>query len=376
MKKILIIKPSSLGDVLHAFPAVAALASACGKDKCAFSWLIHPAFSDLLDYLPFVKKKIFFERKLLGKFSTFFPAFFRLLVSLREEKYDAVYDLQGLFRSGIFSFLTGSPLRYGSTNPREKIAKLFYNRTMSYPEGVQHAADKLCHMVSSTSHIPLPEKYYTMPVLEKFRKTAFAAAKEAGLDIPGVLAEGKKLIAVAPGARWQSKMWAEKYFAEIISELHREEPEKYCFMLLGSPAERESISRLKELLSPIEVFDLCGKTSVGELVELIRAADMLLCNDSGPMHIAAFTETVPAAFFGPTDPVLTGPCSRNALIFQAQDLPCIKCFKKSCEDLSCHSKLDLAGIITSIRSILRSSPTSCILAEQENITVNCEENRQ
>ena len=62
MKKILIIKPSSLGDVLHAFPAVAALASSCGKENCRTSWLIHPAFSDLLDYLPFVEKKIFFER--------------------------------------------------------------------------------------------------------------------------------------------------------------------------------------------------------------------------------------------------------------------------------------------------------------------------
>ena len=375
MKKILIIKPSSLGDVLHAFPAAAALASSCGKDKCAFSWLIHPAFSDLLDYLPFVEKKIFFDRKGLGQFSTFFPAFFRLLVSLREEKYDAVYDLQGLFRSGIFSFLTKSPLRYGSSSPREKIAKLFYNRKMSYPAEVQHAADKLCHMISSSSGIPLTEKYYTLPVLEKFRIKAFAAAEEAGLDIPGVLEKGKRIIAVAPGARWESKMWGEKYFAEIISELHKAEPEKYCFMLLGSPAERESISRLKELLSPIEVFDLCGKTSVGELVELIRASDMLLCNDSGPMHIAAFTETIPAAFFGPTDPVLTGPCCKNALIFQAEHLSCIKCFKKTCDHLSCHKEPDLPGIIASIRSVLRSSQNPCT-AEQEIFTANCKENRQ
>ena len=195
MKKILIIKPSSLGDVLHAFPAAAALASSCGKDKCVFSWLIHPAFSDLLDYLPFVEKKIFFDRKGLGRFSTFFPAFFRLLVSLREEKYDAVYDLQGLFRSGIFSFLTKSPLRYGSSSPREKIAKLFYNRKMSYPAEVQHAADKLCHMISSSSGIPLTEKYYTLPVLEKFRIKALERAISAGLLTNGQLLRQKTQIA-------------------------------------------------------------------------------------------------------------------------------------------------------------------------------------
>ena len=247
MKKILIIKPSSLGDVLHAFPAAATLAS-CGKEECRVSWMIHPAFSDLLDYLPCVDKKIFFERKKLGKFSTFFPAVLQLISRLREEKYDAVYDLQGLFRSALFSFFAKSPLHFGPAAPREKISGIFYNRKMAYPEEILHAADKLCHMISSSCAIPVPEKYYTLPVLEKFRTKAFAAAKEAGLDIPAVLSEGKVLIGVAPGARWQSKMWREEYFAGIIDNLEKKDPGKYCFMLLGSAAERESISRLKNLL--------------------------------------------------------------------------------------------------------------------------------
>lgn len=352
MKKFLIIKPSSLGDVLHAFPAVSLLASGEGTG-CEISWLIQPAFSDLLDYLPFVKKKIFFERKELGKFSVFPGAVCRLLSALREEKYDAVYDLQGLLRSALISFLTRSPLRYGPENPREKAAKLFYNRKMSYPEkDVQHAADKLCCMISHASSLPRPEKYFTLPVLEKFRTKAWEKAKAKGLDIAAHQKEGRMIIAVAPGARWESKTWGEEYFVTLIKELHAYD-EKISFLFLGTNGEKESIRRIKEELAPLQVTDLSGETGTGELVELIRAAGILLCNDSGPMHIAAFTQTVPVAFFGPTDPVLTGPCCKNALVFQAENLPCIKCFKKNCSTLLCHRKIDMAKLVCDLKKLVR-----------------------
>ena len=347
MKRFLVIKPSSLGDVLHAFPAASALAEKDGE-KREISWMIHPAFSELLDYLPFVKKKIFFDRKSLGKFSTFFSAFFRLFSALREEKYDAVYDFQGLLRSGFFSFLTKSPLRYGPDAPREKLTRIFYNRKMTYPAETRHAVDKLCHMTAKAENIPLPEKYFHLPVLEKYRQSAVKKALEAGLD----LTEKRTVIAIAPGARWQSKTWESVFFAKIMQEVHKKFPEVH-FLILGSNAEKESVDELKKALpAGIACTDLCGKTTIGELVELIRFAGILICNDSGPMHIAAFTDTIPVAFFGPTDPDLTGPCCKKARVFQDTKLSCIKCFRRECSLLSCHKAIDPVLVADSIHHIL------------------------
>lgn len=349
MKRFLVIKPSSLGDVLHAFPAVSALAEKAGEQG-EIHWLIHPAFSELLDYLPFVKKKIFFDRKRLGNFSTFFSAFFLLYSALRAEKYDAVYDFQGLLRSGFFSFLAKSPLRYGPDAPREKLTGIFYNRKMTYPENTLHAVDKLCHMIKEAENIPLPERYFLLPVVEKYRDSAVKKAAEAGLDLTENH-EKAPLIAIAPGARWQSKTWESGFFAKIIKEIYKKFPEA-CFLILGSPAEKESVEELKKELGTLPYTDLCGKTSIGELVELIRFARILVCNDSGPMHIAAFTDTVPVAFFGPTDPELTGPCCKKALVFQEKTLPCIKCFRRECALLSCHKAIDPVKAAEAVCAVL------------------------
>lgn len=352
MKRFLVIKPSSLGDVLHAFPAVSALADSC-KDTCEISWLIHPAFSDLLDYLPSVKKKIFFERKKMGNLFTFFPAFMRLFSALREEKYDAVYDLQGLMRSAFFSFLAKSPLHYGPQNPREKASGIFYDHKMNYPAETLHAVDKLCHMISEAASIPLPERYYHLPVLEKFRESSRKKAMAEGLDISALQNSGKILIAIAPGARWQSKTWKADFFAAIANTFFEKYPQCH-FLLLGSQAEKGAVEALKkELWKHIPYTDLCGKTSIGELTELIRFSRVLLCNDSGPMHIAAFTDTLPVAFFGPTDPALTGPCCKNALVFQHKELPCIKCFKRECAILDCHKKITPEEVIAPLLEFLK-----------------------
>ena len=102
VKRILIIKPSSLGDIFHAFPAVARLHELFPNAE--FDWLVHPAFADALDYSPVpVKRKIIFRRRELGKISTMLPAMVELIRELRENTYDYIFDFQGLFRSAFFA---------------------------------------------------------------------------------------------------------------------------------------------------------------------------------------------------------------------------------------------------------------------------------
>ena len=110
VKRILVIKPSSLGDILHVFPALAELRIHC--PEATLDFLIHPAFADILDYSPFpVSERILFERKRMGRVSTMVPEFLKLVRELRRKKYDLVIDFQGLTRSALFASLTrGGPV--------------------------------------------------------------------------------------------------------------------------------------------------------------------------------------------------------------------------------------------------------------------------
>ena len=329
MKRILIIKPSSMGDVLHAFPAVHALLAA--DSGLAVDWVINPAFAELLDYLPGIRRKIFFRRRELGCFSTFFSAARELLRELRKEKYDAVIDLQGLFRSALVGLCARAGLRCGPAEAREKAARLCYRRKLRYPEKLRHAVEKNCAMIRDFSGLERISCNYSLPEVEKYSAAAMQLLSENGLS-------GKKYIAVAPGARWETKQWPPAFFASAAAGIAEQLPD-HEFVLLGSPAEKELCSQVREAAKNIRITDLAGKTSPGELVEIIRHAELLICNDSGPMHIAAAAGTRVLAMFGPTDPTLTGPYGPQCRVIQPE-LDCICCLSKSCSTKQCHTATD------------------------------------
>ena len=164
MKRILIIKPSSMGDVLHAFPAVHALMAA--DTGLAVDWVINPAFAELLDYLPGIRRKILFRRRELGRLSTFFSAAGELLRELRREKYDAVIDLQGLFRSALVGIFARGGSLWGPAEAREKAAGLCYRRKLHYPENLRHAIEKNCAMIRDFSGLEQISCNYPLPEVE------------------------------------------------------------------------------------------------------------------------------------------------------------------------------------------------------------------
>lgn len=354
MKRILIIKPSSLGDVLHAFPAVHWIMETWKKkfpgEEILLDWVIAPAFQELLDFLPFPGEKILFDRKKLGSVRTFPKEFFSLLKALRKGgKYDAVYDLQGLLRSSLIGTLAPSPLHFGSSSPREKFSLLFYSHKLDPGAYHTHAVEKLLHMVSGGTGEKKED--FVLPLHDAFRERALEKAEKNGLPALAELSKRKKLIAVTPGARWESKEWPGSFFAEVCKLLYSSDPET-VFMILGSSNEKEKGEEIRQLLGGIPCCNLCGTTTIGELAELIRYSSCLLSNDSGPMHIAAFTGTPVAALFGPTDPVLTGPWCRKKRILQGH-LPCLPCFKRVCpENLECQKAVTPRQAADAVKELL------------------------
>jgi len=325
MKQLLIIKPSSMGDVVHAFPAVHSLLAA--NDGLAVDWVIHPAFAELLDYLPGIRRKILFCRRELGQFRSFFPTLRRLCQEIRQVRYDAVIDLQGLFRSALIGKMARTGCFCGPAQTREKLARFWYDRKLSFPPELHHAIEKNCAMIRDFAQLENVSPTYHLPVVARYAEAADRLLAENGLA-------GRAFVAVSPGARWDTKQWPPEFFGAWAAELAAQDSSR-IFVLLGGPAEKTLCEAVIKSAPTLRMVNLCGRTSPGSLVEVIRRASLLICNDSGPMHLAAAAETPVAAVFGPTDPELTGPYSEKCRVIQP-DLNCIKCMEKQCGTEACH----------------------------------------
>ncbi|MGE4564462.1 MAG: glycosyltransferase family 9 protein [Victivallaceae bacterium] len=330
VKRILVIKPSSLGDIFHTFAAVSLLKQF--YPDAELDWLVHPAFAEALDFSPFpVRKKILFNRRNLAKISAFPREFRHLVGELRRERYDLVIDFQGLMRSSIFGFLARGPRPEGFAAPREAISKCLY--------GERHNVDMKLHAVER--NIALVQRILgtdRRPEAFELPSGRFA------LELPAELA-GRRLIGVIPGARWRTKAFPAAFFAEVIDRI-AEKVGNCAFVIIGSRADEPAAAAIASQLKFAVAVSLAGKTSIGQMIEVMRRFELVLSNDSGPVHVAAAQNVPVFGFFGPTDPALTGPFGGNHRIFQA-GLACAKCLGRQCrldrDDPPCH-RLDAATV--------------------------------
>lgn len=330
VKRILVIKPSSLGDIFHTFPAVALLKQF--YPDAELDWLVHPAFAEALDFSPFpVRKKILFNRRNLAKVSAFPREFRNLVGELRRERYDLVIDFQGLMRSSIFGFLARGPRPEGFAAPREAISKCLY--------GERHEVDMKLHAVER--NIALVQRILGTDRTPGEFELPFGRFP---LELPPELA-CRRLIGVIPGARWQTKAFPAAFFAGVIDRI-AEETQNCAFVIIGSRADEGIAAAILGQLKHARAVSLAGKTSVGQMIELMKHFELVLSNDSGPVHVAAAQGVPVFGFFGPTDPGLTGPFGGNHRIFQA-GLACSKCLGRQCQldrdEPPCH-RLDAAAV--------------------------------
>lgn len=346
--RVLIIKTSSLGDIIHAMPAVKLLAANVPDVK--IDWLIKPQFKNMLKYCPNLDEIILFEDKKFGSFIHTFQYTRELIRRIRRKKYDMVIDLQGLMRSAVFAGFSDAAVKAGFARPRERLASLFYNRKVDVQ--FRHAVDRNLDLMSGVLKLELgtePDaELLKLEKCEEFASGAEKILKDAGYD------DSVKLIAAVPGARWNSKKFPVEFFVDIMEKIHGRM--NVQFMLLGGPDEKDDGEKIENTaqLSNMKLFNFIGRSSIGESAELLRRADMILCNDSGPMHIGAATGTPLCAFFGPTRPERTGPYGRQCRVFRNEKCHCIGCLKRECPlkpDILCH-RIDNDDIVKHILEIL------------------------
>lgn len=333
--KILIIKPSSLGDIIHALPFLKAI-----KDRFPHShieWIISKGYEGILDGNPLIDELIVFEKdswKCLKGFSKTFREIRALRKTLSAKHFDMVIDLQGLLRSGLMAFFTHSPLKIGFEHAREG-SRFFYNKKVSVSKGI-HAVDRYLEVAKAIG---------ATPVTKEFPLYIDESARD---NMRRLLGDMEGYVVMVPSARWQTKRWPAEYFGLLASEI------SIPCIIIGSNAD---IRTAEEVIaaSKGKVIDLCNKTSVKELVALIAGSRAMVSNDSGPMHIGAALGIPLIALFGPTDPERTGPYSwqenRNFRVLRA-GLSCSPCFKKKCKVPLCMSKISVEMVLEELKEYL------------------------
>ena len=345
--RYLIVKPSSLGDILHAMPAVSAFARV--QPDATFDWVVKPAFAELPAYLPCVSRVIQFRDRELRKPLRFLPELLRLRADLRRDPYDAVLDLQGLVRSAVIGRLTGCALRAGPAVPRERPASKFYTLRLNGPGKPAHAVEVNNALVRDFLVRDDLDFSLNLPVNDQTAARARAIVADAfGGSVP------ERFAVVAPGARWQTKKWPADFFAAVMASLSRRDP-GLKFLLAGTrdeSADAEAILALTGALPSGTVASVCGATTVGELLETVRLSSLMVCNDSGPMHVAAALGVPVAALFGPTDPALTGPYCEKKSVF-VPEIACIRCFLRYCNTSLCHKGVDPELVAESAMNLLK-----------------------
>lgn len=354
--RILIIKPSSLGDIVHALPVLAALRHALPDAR--ISWLINRSFASLLEQHPLLDEVIVFDRKTYGKMHArlgALSAFAGFVADLRRRRFDIVLDLQGLYRSGFLALASGAPQRIGFSATRE-FAGLHYSRRIATPSELTHAVDR---NVAFARGIGLAIDSPDFPLALSQDEAARAGAL---IEHHGGAADAAYL-AVIPGARWRTKLWDPTRLAASANEARDALPARgngsgrpLQVVLLGAPDETEISARVAADLDG-RVIDLTGKTNLRELTAVIAGARAVLCHDSGPMHIAAALNVPTVAIFGPTDPKRCGPYSPVARVVGTA-IECRGCYLRECGHHSCMRQLSVTDVAGTLADRLRQSTST------------------
>lgn len=290
-QKILIIKPSSLGDVATCLPLLCDLKTHFPDAR--IDWLISPAFSALVRNHPDICAMIYFDRSALAGWcwKPSSAATLRTLVNqLRKATYDVVIDAQGLMRSALLAWASGAPVRIGPGDAREG-AKFLYTHRVDSHRHLQLAVDRM--RLLQTPLAPVPDA-----VRFNLRVDPVAADK-----VHRMLGEDQPYVVLLPAARWQAKIWSADGYAEL-GRLITDRGMKV--VILGSPTEEPMCAALAAGIGS-NARSLAGKTDLAEMIAVLDRAVAVVGNDTGPLHVAAALGRPLIGLYGPTDEKSVGP---------------------------------------------------------------------
>lgn len=312
-EKLLIIKPSSLGDIVHSLAFLSVIKE--NFPMIRIHWVVAKGFEDLLTEHPLIEKVIVINKdkwKSIINLPQTFKDFLKLSNQLKIEKYSIAIDLQGLLRSAIITALSRANIRWGFKEGRE-LSPLFYNRKLTASIDL-HAVLRYLEMAKilgctvNSIKFPLPQE-----------------------QEPDWLKHFDNYIAIIPSARWQSKNWPIPYFVNLIKML------PYNFIVVGSKSDEALAYNIEEYTQG-KAKSVAGKTSLKKLIAVFKKSLFVITPDTGTMHLAVACGKKVVALFGPTSSNRTGPFGEGHLVIKSP-ATCSPCFRKFCSELKCMKEI-------------------------------------
>lgn len=359
-KRVLIIKPSSLGDVVHALPVVHAIKR--GYPQCYVAWIVQSSFAGILENDPTIDELIPIaipstsdpaaQRGAYRKAALATAASIRdLRRRFHRSPFDLALDLHASFRSGLFGLACRGARRIGFSDAKE-LNTWFQHELVQCSEAAVHAVDKNLEYARYLGVEPKPEDFRVV-VGDQQRQRVQSFLAERGV------AGGARLVYVNPCARWATKLWNVDAWAKVCGLLR--ERSGMHIVLGGAASDRPYLDAIRAA-AHTDLLITAGELSLSESAALLELSDLYLGVDSGPMHIAAFLDTPVVALFGPTDPAKVGPYGEGHEVVRREGLPCLGCRKRSCDNRRCMDELDPVELAQICQAVLarRSTARSCL----------------
>jgi heptosyltransferase I len=375
-RKILLIKLSAVGDVVHTIPVLNKVRRR--YPSAELDWVVTPGIAELLRHHPAITNIIEFERDVWLRPWRLAPfaAYARLASRLRAAGYDLVIDMHGQFRTAVLTLATGASARIGFDRPR---ARVWDASPRKFPvEARKHAwqGAREGSWLAYTHHIAVPtldlhavDRYLNVgPILGLDQGPAdfsFPIPQAANSRVDELLRQHginrTDLVIMAPGTIWETKQWGTDKFAQIARHFLTK---GFAVILIGSPRERVVCEKVADLAR--DAVDLAGMTTLSELAALIRRSTLNITNDSGPMHLAVALNRPVVSIFGPTDPVWIGPYNRANAVLHAQ-LQCSPCYLRRLKHCryghACMHEVSPLAVIERAESLLNASENRIANAE-------------
>jgi lipopolysaccharide heptosyltransferase I len=370
-RKILLIKLSAVGDVVHTFPVLNKLRRR--YPAAQIDWLVSSPIAEFLKPHPAINNILEFAREEWTRPWRLTPLAnsARLAARLRAAGYDLVLDLQGQLRSGLCARATGAPVRIGFGKP---VARRWEEMSRKLPdEARKHAwqGAREGSWLAYTHYIPLPslevhavDRYLAVgPMLgldDGAADFSFPIPRAAADRIDALLHDhgiaNAKLVALAPGTVWETKQWRREGFAAVARHFLQKD---LAVTLIGSARERALCDEVAALAPG--AINLAGETTLPELAALIRRSAIAVTNDSGPMHLAVALGRPVVSIFGPTYPVWAGPYRRADVALRA-DIPCSPCYLRQLSRCmyghDCMREVTAEAVIERAEGVLRNAVDS------------------